>query len=198
MAIGSFDMIQSTNNTRPIIPDSNRFIRSDAVTSITETEKKRLIDLNVTTVFDLRTDKERHEKPSPLSIDNRFTYFNAPVKHSSTVPDTPDEVSASYISMVDEEFMGGIDKMMNASSNVLFFCNAGKDRSGVVSAVLLHRLGYDRSYIVNDYMKSKECLQNVLEQYVMEHPDVDIKVITPQPEYMERFLDWFERTYNEI
>lgn len=188
-------MIQSTNNTRPIIPDSNRFIRSDAVTSITETEKKWLIDLNVTMVFDLRTAQERHENPSPLATDSRFTYICAPVINGSTVPATPDDVSASYIAMIDDEFMQIIDRIMNASSNVLFFCNAGKDRSGVVSAVLLHRLGYGRAYIVDDYMKSAERLRSVLEQYLQEHPGIDRNVITPHPEYMERFLDWFERVF---
>ncbi|MBR0091782.1 MAG: tyrosine-protein phosphatase [Lachnospiraceae bacterium] len=190
-------MITSTYNTRPLIPDSNRFIRSDAVTDITEKEKQWLIDQRITTVFDLRTDRERHEKPSPLATDSRFSYTCTPVRHGSTVPATPDDVSASYIAMIDDEFMQIIDRITNASSNVLFFCNAGKDRSGVVSAVLLHSLGYDRAYIVEDYMKSAECLRSVLEQYLQEHPDVDRNVITPHPGYMERFLDWFEGVYDD-
>ena len=190
-------MITSTYNTRPLIPDSNRFIRSDAVTNITEKEKQWLIDQKITTVFDLRTDRERCEKPSPLATDSRFSYTCAPVRHGSTVPAMPDDVSASYIAMIDDEFMQIIDRIMNASSNVLFFCNAGKDRSGVVSAVLLHRLGYDRAYIVEDYMKSAERLQSVLEHFLQEHPDADRNVITPHPEYMERFLDWFERVYDD-
>ena len=190
-------MITSTYNTRPLIPDSNRFIRSDAVTSITEKEKQWLIDQNITTIIDLRTDRERHEKPSPLATDSRFSYTCAPVRHGSTVPATPDDVSASYIAMIDDEFMQIIDRIINASSNVLFFCTAGKDRSGVVSAVLLHRLGYSRAYIVEDYMKSAERLQSVLEHFLQEHPDADRNVITPHPEYMERFLDWFERVYDD-
>ena len=107
-------MITSTYNTRPLIPDSNRFIRSDAVTSITEKEKQWLIDQKITTVFDLRTDRERHEKPSPLATDSRFSYTCAPVRHGSTVPAMPDDVSASYIAMIDDEFRRVSSKRLRA------------------------------------------------------------------------------------
>lgn len=83
-----------------------------------------------------------------------------------------------------------IDTIMNAESNVLFFCNAGKDRTGVVSAIILHRLGVDDEYIINDYMLSAENLKDMLFAYAEQYPEVDINVITPKREYMEKFLVW--------
>ncbi len=35
-----------------------------------------------------------------------------------------------------------INTIMNADSNVMYFCGAGKDRTGVVSAIILRKLGY--------------------------------------------------------
>jgi len=35
--------------------------------------------------------------------------------------------------------------MIDSYDNILFFCNAGKDRTGVVSAIILYTLGYDEA-----------------------------------------------------
>ena len=64
--------------------------------------------------------------------------------------------------MVDKHLYKTIDFIFECQSNVLYFCNAGKDRTGVVSAILLYKSGKTRDYIVTDYMKSKENLQNTL------------------------------------
>ena len=42
--------------------------------------------------------------------------------------------------MLDEKMEKIIHTIMNAKSNVLFFCGAGKDRTGVVSAIIWKKL----------------------------------------------------------
>ena len=59
-------IFQSTRNTRPIIENSFRYIRSDVPTEITEEEKDWLLTNNVTTIVDLRTKEERVRKHCPL------------------------------------------------------------------------------------------------------------------------------------
>ena len=81
-----------------------------------------------------------------------------------------------------------IDTIMNSKSNVMYFCTAGKDRTGVVSAVLLRKLGYSDEVIIEDYMKSKENLLDMLTAYVKEHPEVDIEIIIPHADNMSRLL----------
>lgn len=75
-----------------------------------------------------------------------------------------------------------------AEETVLFFCTAGKDRTGVVSAVILKRLGYDDEIIIDDYMKSKENLMDMLVSYVKMHPEVDLEIIIPRRENIETVL----------
>lgn len=45
--------------------------------------------------------------------------------------------------MLDSQMYRIIDLICNAKSNVLYFCNAGKDRTGVVSAILLLKFSMD-------------------------------------------------------
>lgn len=64
-----------------------------------------------------------------------------PVTGGATIPKSVDDVSKSYINMVDTQLKETVDFIMNANSNVLYFCNAGKDRTGIVSAILLWKAG---------------------------------------------------------
>jgi protein-tyrosine phosphatase len=70
----------------------------------------------------------------------------------------------------------------------MYFCGAGKDRTGVVSAVILKRLGYSDQAIVDDYMETKINLMGFLTEYVKEHPEVDINIIIPNAENIKKVL----------
>ncbi len=182
----------STRNTRPILQDSLRFIRSDVPAALTEDERQWLLDHDVTTLVDLRTPAERAQKPCPLEQDPTFCYHSLPVTGGNAVPPSPDKVTASYIAMADERMDAIIDTIMNAKTNVLYFCNAGKDRTGVVSAILLSKLGVGRQAIIEDYILSGSNLKDELRVFADRNPGIDLNVITPQAEYMHEFLDWYQ------
>ena len=184
-------IFKSTSNTRPIIENSLKYIRSDVPTEITERERAWLLSNGITTVVDLRTDGERERKRCPLIDDCRFSYNVFTVSGGDVIPQSADCVSKSYISMVDARFDEMIEFLLNAKSNVLYFCNAGKDRTGVASAVLLYRLGMPYGYIVEDYMKSKANLQARLNEFAAKNPSIDPNIVIPQKRYIEEFLDWY-------
>ncbi len=184
-------IFKSTLNTRPILKDSFKYIRSDVPTEISESEAKWLISNGITTIIDLRTDREREKKPCPLAFDSRFDYRSVTINGGDSVPASTDEVSKSYIRMVDENFNVLIEFLLNAKTGVLYFCAAGKDRTGVVSAVLLHKLGFGSEYIISDYMKTKDNLKEVFTEFSKQNPSVDINIVIPQKRYIEEFLNWY-------
>ena len=187
-------LFKSTRNTRAILRDNLRFIRSDVPENITDNETRWLIENNVRTIVDLRETNEQAKKVCPLQSNDKFAYITLPVTGGNAVPECADDVPLSYIRMADGQMKRIIDTIMNAENNVLFFCNAGKDRTGVVSAIILHRLGADDEYIINDYMLSADNLKEMLWAYAEQNPEVDINVITPKREYMEKFLVWLRNT----
>lgn len=182
---------KSTLNTRSILENDIKYIRSDVPINISENEKDKLLWNNITTIIDLRTDTERKKKKCPLIDDSRFSYYIFPVAGGDQVPPKVNEVSRSYMNMIDAEFDDMIDFLLKVNSNVLYFCNAGKDRTGVVSAVLLYKLGMSLEYIVNDYMKSKNNLKELLNEFARQNPAIDIEVITPHKRYIMEFLEWY-------
>ncbi len=86
-----------------------------------------------------------------------------------------------------------LETILNATSNVMYFCTAGKDRTGVVSALLLKKLGAKEDLIIEDYMMSKENLIDMLTAYVKEHPEVDIDIIIPKEENIQKVLKFAEK-----
>lgn len=191
-------LLETTLNTRNILPDSLRYIRSDVPNNLTDEEIDWLLSNNICTVVDLREDEERDHKKCRLIDDNRFCYYCMPVTGGNKIPASVDEVSKSYISMVDDNMLQIIDTILNANTNILYFCNAGKDRTGVVTAIILHKLGMNDDYIVEDYMKTKENLADELKSYAIKCPEVDINVITPNKRYMREFLHWLKYEYDNM
>ena len=71
----------------------------------------------------------------------------------------------------------------------MYFCGAGKDRTGVVSAIILRKMGYSDRVIIDDYMETKDNLMDFLKAYVAEHPEVDINIIVPNERNIIRVLE---------
>lgn len=182
-------LLQSTRNTRALPTGDLRFIRSDCPDNLTDGEVEWLRQNHITTVVDLREQKEYRRTPCRLEAEEGFLYYHLPVTGGGDAPKSPEEVAAVYLGMLDERMDRIIQTILDAESNVLYFCGAGKDRTGVVSAILLKRLGFDRQVIVDDYMQSKENLLDFLTDYVRAHPQVDIRTILPNEKNIQAVLD---------
>lgn len=181
-------LFKSTLNTRTLPVGGMRYIRSDAPLGLKEEEIQWLLEQNITTLVDLRSAKELELKPCPLQERKEFTYYHLPVTGGGDTPKSREHLHQTYAGMVDGQMEIILDTICNADSNVMYFCTAGKDRTGVVSALLLKRLGVSEELIVEDYMKSKENLMGMLTSYVEVHPEVDIDIIIPWEENITNIL----------
>ena len=181
-------LLQSTRNTRALPTGSMRYIRSDFPECLTEQEIKWLLGNNITTIVDLRSDEEVLKNPCVLKDSDGFGYFHLPVTGGGDTPKSIEHLHTIYRQMVDEQMEKIIETIMNAQSNVMYFCTAGKDRTGVVSAIILKRLGFSDEVIIDDYMKSKDNLMDMLTGYADAHPETDIEIIIPHRENIEQLL----------
>lgn len=180
-------MLTSTLNTRPVLPDDMRFLRSDAPTELSCDDADRLAELGVGLFIDLRSEEEAARRPIPA--DDRFRVLHMPVTGGQRLPEDPDRVWAGYLNMVDGQMVRILHTILTAGTGVLFFCTAGKDRTGMVSALLQRHFGMDREAIIADYLLSGENLRARLAQHLSRHPGVDPRIITPRRETMEAVLD---------
>ena len=186
-------LLQSTLNTRALPTGDMRFIRSDFPGKLTDDEVYWLRQNGITTIIDLRERKEYAQNPCRLESAEGFTYYHLPVTGGGDPPDSPEAVATVYLQMIDDQMDRIIKTIMNAESRVMYFCSAGKDRTGVVSAIILKRLGYNDQVIIDDYMETKDNLIGFLKAYVDTHPEVDLKTIIPHEENIKKVLAALEQ-----
>lgn len=176
------------------------FVRSDVPLQISEKDKETLLYNNITTIVDLRSEYEVENKPCALKFDKDFQYYHCKIYGDGRLPDSVEDVSDSYLEMVDEQksVLNVMKVFAKTSGGVLYHCTAGKDRTGVISALLLLLGGVCKTDILADYQISQVYLGPLLQQFCKSNKDVDINIITPKIEYMESFLDMFLRKYKSI
>ncbi len=139
------------------------FVRS---ANLSEAEKSDI--LNIATVIDLRTDKEREEAPDQ-SFDAEylampiFNEMTAGISHeigseSQGLPDMK-KLYAWLVKDHKEEFKKVLETIMNhnfSKGAILWHCTEGKDRCGLTTALILEMLGVNREIILEDYLKTNE------------------------------------------
>lgn len=201
-------LLASTTNTRDLggyptvsggITVRGRVWRSDCPTEPNKADVRLLRAAGITAVVDLRTEREAERKPCVLAELDGFSYRRFPIAAGSTPPATPEEVPLSYLDIAAQpEAAEALRTIAEAGSGVLYCCTAGKDRTGVISAILLLACGVDHPAVVGDYAVSREYNRERLARYLAEHPDVDRRVVLASEASMERFIRLFLDRYGSV
>lgn len=140
-----------------------------------------MVAYGVTTVIDLRTDAELAGAPA----DPRFRPAPAVMRravgveylHLPLVDEVKSRVGVAttgvgrYIEIVDARppaFAAVFNAIAQADGPVLFHCFAGKDRTGIVAALLLDLVGVARDHIAADYGQTDACLAAQYETWLAE------------------------------
>lgn len=176
------------------------FLRSDVPIQVSDDDIELLLSNNITTIVDLRSNDEVQSKPCALKSYNKFEYYHCKAHGDGYLPESVEAVSDSYFEMVDEQktVLNIMRVFAKAKGGVLYHCTAGKDRTGVISALLLLLVGVCKTDILADYQISQAYLGSMLQQFCKSNENVDINIITPKTEYMEKFLDMFQQKYNSV
>ncbi|MDD3243377.1 MAG: tyrosine-protein phosphatase [Eubacteriales bacterium] len=192
--------LEHTHNTRSLggyaaaggRTTQDAFLRSDAPVGLTAKDVQTLRAWGVTDILDLRSEVERAQRPTKLEKAG-FACHAWALAGGGRIPVCPAEVPPSYLEMTQgEEAMRQVfGCLARAKGTTLFHCTAGKDRTGVVAALLLLLVGVAREAVVRDYAASHACLAGVMRQVLAQHPELDPEVITPRAEHMNAFLDLF-------
>lgn len=176
------------------------FLRSDVPSQVSDDDIELLLSNNITTVVDLRSDDEVLIKPCALKNDENFEYYHCKIHGDGCLPASVEAIPNSYFEMVDEQktVLNIMRVFAKAKGGVLYHCTAGKDRTGVISALLLLLAGVCKTDILADYQISQVYLGSMLQQFCKINNNVDVNIITPKTEYMEKFLDMFQQKYNSV
>ena len=135
-------------------------------------------NLGVRSVFDLRSLKEVEQDGKGLLIDGAVRYYHVPLvevikrpqprEPGSTKPATPVDYTRGYyrVAVNAGPRIAGLLKTIAQAENcpAVCHCSAGKDRTGIVAAILLGLLGVSDEDIVSDYVLSDRYADKIAER----------------------------------
>ena len=115
-----------------------KILRSDVQNYPSDNDISLLKKHNILTIIDMRGKKDVLKKPSGFADKEGFVYINIPIDEGSGIPESVDVVSKTYMNIAQSKNMVQVfQSIASASHGVMINCTAGKDRTGVVCAVLL-------------------------------------------------------------
>jgi len=202
-------ILSGTMNTRdlgghPIISGGftryNCFFRSDLPTMLSDEESLLLYNQGITTVIDLRSIREAESQSSFFKNRSGFDYWHCPLNGDGKMPAKEENIPASYLNMLGDS--SSILKIMkvfaDTGSGCLFHCNAGKDRTGVISALLLSLANVPLPDILADYQVSDTYIRPMVDQLRLANPALPAWVGQSKPEYLSGFLSDFHQKFHSV
>ena len=155
-----------------------RVVRADSIRRLTDAGWRALLDYGVRTIIDLRTDQELEADPPaelPLEIQHVSLFDEDPavfMKVESVAEEAPTAAVATrevYLIFL-ESFKHNVAAALRAVADapedgVVVHCMGGKDRTGLITAFLLHVAGVDTEQIAADYALSEERLRSRHEEW---------------------------------
>ena len=106
---------------------------------------------------------------------NDFKYLNFPINEGSGIPRSVAAVPGSYLDIAHSKNIAKVFKAIaNSEGGVMSNCSAGKDRTGVISALVLLLCGVSRENVIKEYMITKECNEERFKLISKNFPETDI------------------------
>jgi protein tyrosine/serine phosphatase len=147
--------------------------RSDSLSRVTVADAEVLARIGVRTAIDLRTLDEVDRTPPALLEHLQAAYQHVPIiDEGGAAAERPKdfvfpELHVAYAGMLDR--FGGniaraIELVASSPKAVVFYCEAGKDRTGLVAALLLSLLGVNDSDVAADYALTTGALPVIVDR----------------------------------
>jgi protein-tyrosine phosphatase len=193
------------------------YVRADNLERLTDAGWLALVDYGVHTVIDLRLAEERGAEPPP---DLPIVALHRPLVPDFGHPDwleinalslatvPPESTRLVYLEFLERyrDRFGEVISTIAAADGagtVLFHCMGGKDRTGLVTALLLSNAGVDAESIAEDYALSAANLQALHDAWIAAAVDDDdrelrIRISASPAEAMLAVLETLEERYGGV
>lgn len=173
--------------------------RSARLTRISRGQAEWLRDAcKIRTYLDLRTQAEIVRDGEPIALlEAGVSWLRLGIESQGPHLRKPDmsqssEVAAYYAQVLEllaEQWARAVAIIERRSAALVFGCSHGKDRTGILAALLLLREGASREQIVDDYEASREGLARAIDENGRPDTQLRARADTVSGATMELFLD---------
>lgn len=203
--------LEGTKNTRNLggyaTPSGyvkfNEIFRSDSLKYLTKRDVEYLKELGIKEVIDLRHEVERLRDPSNLPdaikkveislIDDLFEATSEIFYKSVKL----DVLYSKILDQSQDNIKKILFHILNSNHPIMFHCTAGKDRTGLISMLLLGILEVSQADIVAQYQVSSTYLKERHDLYNIKDEDSKI-LIDSNPANMEKTIHYLLDKYHSF
>lgn len=191
-----------------------RLLRADSPHRLTSGDLDLLLGTGLRTVIDLRAPHELANAPNPLGEIASLDYLHLPlfdalapanVHEGATGPDPLPEFYARTLSTRAPALRDVMQAITEAPPGaVMFHCTAGKDRTGLIAALLLGNADVRDADIVSDYASTERHIAPLVAEFLdlarIKGSDTDAygRALRSRPETMQRVLADIARDYGSV
>jgi protein-tyrosine phosphatase len=190
--------------------------RADGLYRLSKTDIDVMRRLDIKTVIDLRTENELKDSGTFPRDDHPVDFHNIPlmdvVWEKSEIPhfdDVADFLVWGYRDIMQDaqdRFARAFDLVARQEAPpVVYHCAAGKDRTGLLTMMLLGALGVSRDDIVNDYALSSDAMKRLQEWAFRTYPershalkDAPAFFLAAEPRAMHAIIDDFTAGHDDF
>jgi protein-tyrosine phosphatase len=148
--------------------------------------------VRVATVLDLRSPREIARDGSGPLVEDGVRYINIPVLHESKDTGRPGRIEHGLVERYLSYLRFAGDNVVRALATIaeddvlplVFHCSAGKDRTGVLAALLLGCLGVEAETVVSDYA-AKQHARDEIVAFLRRRPTYTDAVDQMRPDTLE-------------
>jgi protein-tyrosine phosphatase len=190
-----------------------RILRADTLHRLQPDGIEQIIKAGIRTVVDLRSGRELESAPNPFR-DHPDVHYVAISLFDQLVPPSVgrerqgDLLLVLYL-MALADRQDAIREVLTAIAEardgaVLFHCTGGKDRTGIIAALILGAVGVETQLILDDYALTKQATTSMMKEINAEATarGVDAAIMTPflgcEPETMQSMLEHINERYGGV
>jgi protein-tyrosine phosphatase len=185
--------------------------RADGLGELSVTDFSILRELGIRTVVDLRSghevDQDRFDVEAHPVDFHHFPFIDQ-LPNAEQWYRRPGLLGAQYKEMLDDaapQIIGALEVLATPDAHpAVFHCTAGKDRTGLLSALVLSLLGVPEETVVADYALSGEAMERLRAKLILKYPDgkdviADIdEVFSANPANMVELFAYLHERYGSV
>lgn len=182
--------------------------RSDALHQLGDEDIDQLsgAGINLAVGFDLRSSLELTNTGTGRVYERGARHFHAPIIEVLSTPDVTGQMPRlSYFERLEgaSQAVGQIFHLLadEASYPAVFYCAAGKDRTGIVAALILRAVGVSDDQIIADYMLTQPMSMERREARMRElgwTTPLDPKLYEASDEAIRKLLSGIDETHGSV
>ena len=184
--------------------------RSDSLHRLSPEGQARLLGYGLRAVIDLRRKEEIIHEPNLLARLPQIDYRNLSLYDNwrEVMPDGPPESVLEMYQNIVDRCQAAIGQVLCTAATgpfpLLIHCKVGKDRTGIIVALLLAALGIPQETIIADYTESQANLQPLLPELMSAAATAGFdlqrysRLLQSPPEAMTGLLAHFDQQYGGV